>query len=124
MTETSKHRNIEVTENGRMVASAAVTTPTEPHGTTRATFRAESGHLPPGSRSELVDAVLDLQEVRDSDRLEASVPIGDAETIARLNQRTTGMNSHAAGATALVDADITVGGTSDPEPATQPNETR
>lgn len=35
----------------------------------------ESDHIPPGSRSDLVDAVLDLPEVQDKDRLTATVPL-------------------------------------------------
>jgi hypothetical protein len=56
--------------------------------------------------ASLVDAVMDLSEVRASARLEATVPLGDAELLERLRQRTHGAVTRPAGCTALLDADI------------------
>ena len=52
------------------------------------------------------DAVLDLPEVRASERLEATVPIGDGEFLDRLRERTTGAVTRPAGSTVLLDAII------------------
>ncbi len=100
------HQQINVTEDGHVVASSDVSTPTNPHGTARVTLHAESGHVPAGARAHLVDAVLDLPEVRLADHLLAYAPLGDTESIRRIGERTTDMRTHAAGCTAVVDADI------------------
>ncbi len=47
-----------------------------------------SGHMPPGSRVRLVDGVMDLPEVRVGSRREATVPLGNAESLKRLRERT------------------------------------
>ena len=109
-----KHHAVEVRDGDRAVTSAEMSTSTESHGTAHASLHAESGHLAPGSRSDLVDAVLDLPEVQDSARLEATVPLGDSESLHRLRERTEDMTTRAAGSSALVKADL---------PATHPQDT-
>jgi hypothetical protein len=54
----------------------------------------------------LVDAVMDLSEVQDRSRMEATVPLGDAESLERLRDRTDETVTRPAGSTALVDGDI------------------
>jgi hypothetical protein len=49
---------------------------------------------------------MDLPEVQASDRVEAAVPYGDAESLERLRQRTKDAETRAAGATTLLDANI------------------
>jgi hypothetical protein len=58
----------------------------------------------------LVDAVLDLPEVRASARLRATVPLGDTESLWHLWERTEDADTRPAGSTALVDAGIPPGG--------------
>ena len=106
MADHAVHRNVEVTDGDRVVASAHVDTSPEAPDTVRASLRAESGHLPVGSRANLVDAVLDLPELHGSPHLEATVPIGDAESLQRLRERTDDLSTRAAGSSALVDADL------------------
>jgi hypothetical protein len=106
MSEPTRDSTVEITTAGQTIASAHINTSTDPHGTARITFQAQSGHLPPGTRSDLVDAALDLPAVCDSDHLQACVPAGDSESMDRLRQRTTAMSTRAAGATALVDAEL------------------
>ena len=72
----------------------------------RTSLHAASGHIPPGSRASLVDAVMDLPEVRASTRLEATVPLGDGEALERLRQRTEDAVTRPAGSTALLDASV------------------
>ena len=50
--------------------------------------------------------VMDLPEVQAGSRLEATVPLGDAESLQRLRERTEDTVTHPAGSTALVDADL------------------
>ncbi len=106
MTSPRKHHDVEVTGDGHSVAAAHVITSPDPHGTVIASFRAQSGHIPVGTRAHLVDAVLDLPEVRASAQLEATVPLGDVESLERLRQRTSNMSTHAAGCSALIDAEL------------------
>lgn len=102
----TKHRKVEVSDRDRVVASAQVTTSQDDPDTARAALQAESGHLPVGSRARLVDAVLDSPELQGSAHLEASVPLGDAESLQRLGERTDDMTIRAAGSSALVDAEL------------------
>jgi hypothetical protein len=99
-------RRVEVKHEDQTVAAAEVTTPDDDTGAVRASLFPASGHTPPGSRASLVDAVMDLPEVQAGARLEATVPLGDSESLDRLRERTEGTETRPAGSTALVDADI------------------
>ena len=101
-----KSRRVEVTDEDQTVAAAEVTPLDEPEGTVRTSLLPASGHTPPGSRASLVDAVMDLPEVQNGSRLEATIPLGDAESLQRLQERTDETVTRPAGSTALVDADI------------------
>ena len=106
MADRATHRNVEVSDGDRVVASAQVDTSPDTSDTARASLHAESGHLPAGSRASLVDAVLDLPELQGSTHLEATVPLGDAESLQRLRERTDHLTARPAGASALIDADL------------------
>jgi len=62
----SAPRGVEIKDGGQTVAAAEVTAAQEPGGTARASLRAASGHVAPGKRASLVDAVMDLPEVQAS----------------------------------------------------------
>ena len=96
-------RHVEVKDGDQSVAAAEVTTA---EGTARASLHATPGHTPPGSRASLVDAIMDTPEVQASTRLEATVPLGDGESLERLRERTEDAVTRAAGSTALLDANI------------------
>ena len=83
-------------------------------GTARTSLHAAAGHVAPGWRADLVDAVMNLPEVRASQRLEATVPLGDVEFLERLRERTTGAVTRPAGSTLLLDATIPAGATAPP----------
>jgi len=106
MSSPDKSRHVEVKEGGQTVAAAEVTTLGDAEGTVRASLLPAHGHAPPGSRAGLVDAVMDLPEVQASSRLEATVPLGDADSLQRLRERTQDPVTRPAGSTALLDADI------------------
>lgn len=106
MADPGTPRHVEVKEGDQTVAAAEVTTSQEADGTAQASLHAASGHIAPGRRASLVDAVLDLPEVQASVRLEATVPLGDGESLERLRQRTDDTATRPAGSTALVDAKI------------------
>ena len=97
-------RRVEVKDGDQTVAAADVAR--QPDGAARASLHPASGRVPPGRRADLVDAVVDRPEVQQSSRLEATVPLGDAEALERLRQRTDGTVTRPAGSTALVDGTI------------------
>ena len=101
-----RHQHIEVRDGGRTVAGAEVIISEESGGTVWTSLHAESGHIPPGRRASLVDAVLDLPEVRESARLEAALPLGDTESLHRLQQRCEHVRTRPAGSSAIVEADL------------------
>ena len=106
MAEHFLRQHVVISDHDRTVAAAEVTTSGISGGTARAFLRAESGHITPGRRASLVDAVLDLPEVQAGSRLEATVPLGDAESLQRLRERTKDTVTRPAGSTALLDGDI------------------
>src|SRR5580692_10327225 len=109
MTSPDKSHHVEVKAGGQTVAAAEVTTLDDAEKTVRASLLPSSGPAPPGSRADLVDAVMDLPEVQASSRLEATVPLGDAGSLQRLRERTDDTVTRPAGSTTLVDADIPPG---------------
>lgn len=117
-------RRVQIKDDGdRIVAEAEVTTARGPAGTVRTSMYAKDPYVAPAYRSSLVDAVMDLPEVQASERVEATIPYGDAESLARLRERTQGAQTRAAGATTLLDADIPSPGTpadERPEDGTRP----
>jgi hypothetical protein len=106
MTSPDKPWHIEVKDGNRTVAAAEVTTSRGAIRTTRTSLHAAPGHITPGKRASLVDAVMDLPQVRASARLEATIPLGDSEFLQRLRERTEGAVTRPAGSTALLDANI------------------
>jgi hypothetical protein len=106
MTDPGSLRHIEIRDGDQMIAAAEVMTCREAAGTARVWVCAMPGHVRPGRRASLVDAVMDLPEVQASVRLEATVPLGDTEFLERLRQRTHDAVTRPAGCTALVDAAI------------------
>src|ERR1700685_4573221 len=79
-----RRQRVEVSDHDRTVATAEVTTSEGSGGTARVSLQAEPGHITPGRRASLVDAVLDLPEVQESARVEAAFRLGDSESLYRL----------------------------------------
>ena len=106
MTNPGMHHHVEIKEGDDTVATADVTIPAETEGTAQASLHSSPGHVTPGRRASLVDAVMDLPEVKESSRLEAALPLGDSETLGRLRERSENATTRSAGSSALLDADI------------------
>ena len=106
MTSPDTPRHVEIKDGAQTVAAAEVTTSQDADGTVKASLHAAPGHIAPGTRASLVDAVMELPEVQESARLEVTVPLGDSESIERLRERTEDADTRAAGSTALLEADI------------------
>jgi len=83
-----------------------VTTSEGSGGTARVSLRAEPGHISPGRRASLVDAVLDLPQVQESARLEAAFRLGDGESLHRLQERCQDVSTRPAGWSTLLDANL------------------
>jgi len=101
-----KSRRVEIKDEDQTVAAAEVTPLDNSEGTVRTSLHPSSGPTAPGSRASLVDAVMDTPEVQNGARLEATVPLGDAESLERLRERTDVTDTRPAGSTTLVDGDI------------------
>jgi hypothetical protein len=107
MTDPATSRYVKIKDDeDRTAAVAEVTTARGPEGTVRTSMYAKNEHVRPGDRATLVDEVMDLPEVKASNRVEATVPYGDAESVERLRQRTDDAILGAAGATTLLDANL------------------
>lgn len=106
MASPDESHRVEVKDGDQTVAAAEVTKVEHAEGTVRASLHSPSGSTPAGSRASLVDAVMDLPEVQESSRLEATVPLGDAESLERLRERAEDTVTRPAGSTALVDAEL------------------
>jgi len=102
-------QRVEVSDDDRTVATAEVTTSAGSGGTARVSLHAEPGHIAPGRRASLVDAVLDLPEVRESARVEAAFRLGDSESLHRLQERCEDVSTRSAGWSALFDANLPAG---------------
>jgi hypothetical protein len=91
-------------DDGRRLAEAEIDLA---DGTTaRASIHVEAGHIPPGTRTRLVDAVLDSPKVATRERVELSLPIGDSEILERIRERCDQTDARAAGASCLVEAEV------------------
>ena len=106
MAEPQLCQHVEVSDDDRTVATAEVCTSGGSGGTAWVSLRAESGHIAPGCRASLVDAVLDLPEVQESARLEAAFRLGDSESLHRLQERCQDVRARPAGWSALFDANL------------------
>lgn len=98
-------QHVTVEDAGRVLAEAVVVTDAE-HRVVNATFHVESGHLPPGTRSRLVDAVFEQSAAQPGTHLEMAFPAGDAEILDRMRQRCGEVETRAAGATVLLNGSV------------------
>jgi len=106
MAEHDLRQRVEVSDDDRTVATAEVITSEGSGGTARVSLRAEPGHITPGRRACLVDAVLDLPEVQESARVEAAFRLGDGESLRRLQERCQDVSTRPAGWSALFDPNL------------------
>jgi hypothetical protein len=60
----------------------------------------------PEARSELVDRVMQHPTVQGSDTVHVVVPLGDSASISRLQEHTTNVSAHAAGASSIIEAEV------------------
>ena len=97
---------LEVEHDGQVVASAVVRSTPEPHGVAEVALQRQRHDVPPAVRTDLVDQVLDVPGVSNSDGVHVVLPLGDDVSIRRLQERTTTFDAHRAGYSAVVDAGL------------------
>lgn len=97
---------IEARHEGQVVATAEVTTTPEPHGTAQVGLQRHRDDAPAEVRGDLVDRVMDAPGVSNSDTVHVVLPLGDAASISRLQERTTDFTARAAGSSSIVDAGV------------------
>jgi hypothetical protein len=102
MSSDTPHRHVTIEQEGRVVAEAEVQHLDTP-GTVQAEVHVESGHMAPGTRSRIVDEVLDDPDVREAERFKAVLPRGDAEVLERVRERLDDVSTHSAGASVVVE---------------------
>jgi hypothetical protein len=106
MTGSTDRPTILIETDGHTLASAEVHS-TDVAGLVHTDLHVESGHLPAGTRARLVDAVLAHPDVDHADRMLATMPLGDTEMLERVRERCDDVETHAAGASKLVEARVT-----------------
>jgi len=95
-------QHLTVEEDGQIVAEADLRTGPE-QSVLHAELHAAPGHHRPGTHADLVDAVVDEAAAEHVGRLSATVPAGDAEMLARIQQRCTDVAMRRTGATVQAD---------------------
>ena len=100
----SNPQRITVEDDGRLLAEVTVHSDAEQRSV-HADFHVEAGHLPVGTRTRLVDAVLD-QPTEAGTQLEATLPAGDGEILDRLRERCDDVQARAAGASTLATGTV------------------
>jgi hypothetical protein len=93
-------QRITVQNAGRVVAEATVTSDIDHHAV-HADLHVEAGHLPTGTRTQLVDAVLDEAAAEPGTHVDVTLPAGDGEILDRLRERVDDLQTRPAGATCL-----------------------
>jgi hypothetical protein len=90
----SNVQHITIEDHGHLFAEAVIHSQPD---LVDAHLRVEAGHIPPGARSQLIDAVLDLPDVPPGTRLEITLPTGDGEMLEQIRHRCHDINTRVAG---------------------------
>ena len=104
MTVQEQHRVSIHDQDGRCVATADIQFVGQ--SAARASVHIESGHLPAGTRTRLVDALLDSPEFGSCKHVQVALPLGDAEIFDRIRERCHPDEVRAVGTTCLIEADL------------------
>ena len=91
---------ITLTDEGQLLAEATIRSATH-RPSIHADLHVEAGHLPVGTRTRLVDAVLDATAVEPGIHLQVTLPAGDGEILDRLRERCDDLQTRSAGASCL-----------------------
>jgi hypothetical protein len=103
MTPTQRLTTVQVETDGRVLAEADIHRTGVP-GVVVSAMHVESGHLPIGTGTRLVDAVLEQALLDEAELLVATMPLNDTEMLDRVRQRSNQVAARAVGATKIVEA--------------------
>ena len=106
MTQSADRPTIEIDVAGHRVATAEIHDSDDAQ-VLHSDLHVESGHLPSGTRTRLVDAVLDSAQGDQADRLVATIPLSDTDLLARVRERCDDVETRAAGSPKIVEARLT-----------------
>jgi ribulose-5-phosphate 4-epimerase/fuculose-1-phosphate aldolase len=101
----ANEKQISVEEGGRVLAEATVSVADE-NGQASAQVHVASGHLPVGTRQKVADAVHEAVVAEHTQRLTATVPLGDAELVEGIRSHLDDVQLRAAGATSILEGDV------------------
>jgi hypothetical protein len=101
----STPQHITLTDHGKILAEATIRTGTH-RPSVHADLHVEAGHLPVGTRTRLVDAVLDSTAAEPGTHLQLTLPAGDGEILDRLRERCDDLQIRSAGASCLATATL------------------
>ena len=96
----------EVRTQGRVVAWADTRLDAAPSGGVHIQVEIARGHQPMWVRRRLVETVLARASSVRATRVTLSVPLGDSEVLTALRDRCRAVQTHPAGATCLIDAEL------------------
>jgi hypothetical protein len=95
----SNFQRIVIEDDGRLVAEAVVQSHPD---LVVAMLRVETGQMPPGTPSRLVDAVLDLLQVPAGTALEMTFSTGEVEMLEQIRSRCLDITTRVAGTSCLL----------------------
>ncbi|HWH99850.1 MAG TPA: hypothetical protein VNT27_05930 [Propionibacteriaceae bacterium] len=94
-----------LTDDNQILAEATIRSATH-RPSIHADLHVEAGHLPAGTRTRLVDAVLDLTAAEPGTHLQVTLPAGDGEILDRLRERCDNLQTRSAGASCLATGTV------------------
>jgi hypothetical protein len=100
MSITPDQLHISISDEGRLLANAVVASDSDPSNV-RASLHVESGHVPPATRGQLVDALLEITQAQPGTSLQITFPVGEAEILEQMRQRCREVEVRAAGASCM-----------------------
>jgi hypothetical protein len=98
-------KHVTVQHDERTIAAAELQT-LQNEDSLHASLSVDAGQLPPRTRTQLVDSVLDQPELTPGTRFKATVPAGDGEMLDRIRERCRDVETHRAGVSLIVDATV------------------
>jgi len=100
-----KGQHVTVQDGQRTIGEADIR-PVPDQDSLHVSLSVDAGQLPPGTRTQLVDAVLDLPGMTPGTQLTATVPAGDGEMLDQMRHRLADVETRRAGASLIVTATV------------------
>lgn len=104
----TNEKQISLENDGQVVAQATVSVSEDTHDAW-AQVNVAAGHVPPGTRRKMADAVHEAVVEDQAQHLTATVPLGDAELVQGLREHLEYAQLRAAGATSIIEGQVKPG---------------